>query len=120
MEPKGYVLFIVLSNAKNLKTVLKCLKSFNITGATVMDSVGSANLYSMDDIYIPMIASSMKNLDYSSTHGKTVFSVIKDEDTVLKVMDKIEHALNIDIKNLGKGIMFTVPIYSMKGLIEHQ
>ncbi|NLK97401.1 hypothetical protein [Defluviitalea saccharophila] len=119
MKPKGYVLFVVLSNAKNLKAVLKCLKKINITGATVMDSVGSASLYSMDDIYIPMIASSMKNLDSGRTYGKTLFSVVKDEATVLKAMDEIEHTLNLDIKNPGKGIMFSIPIYSMKGIIEH-
>ncbi|NLM12467.1 MAG: hypothetical protein GX209_01815 [Epulopiscium sp.] len=119
MKPKGYVLFVVLSNAKNLKTVLKCLKKINITGATIIDSIGSASLYSMDDIYIPMIASSMKDLDTQKSYGKTLFSVVKDEETVLKAMDEIEDVLNLDIKNPGKGIMFSVPIYSMKGITEH-
>jgi nitrogen regulatory protein PII len=119
MKAKGYVLFVVLSNAKNLKAVLKCLKKINIKGATVVDSVGSASLYSSDDIFIPMIASSMKNIDSSRTYGKTLFSVIKDEDTVIKAMDAIECTLNIDIQNPGKGIMFSIPIYAMKGIIEH-
>lgn len=117
MKPKGYVLFVILSNAKSLKPVLKCLNQMNITQFTVMDSVGSASLYSSDDVYVPMIGSSMKRIDSEKSFGKTLFSIIKDEDTVIKIMDVIEDILNIDIKQLGKGIMFTVPIYTGTDII---
>ncbi|WP_058486235.1 hypothetical protein [Defluviitalea phaphyphila] len=119
MKPKGYVLFIVLRSAKYLKSVLKALKEINVTRATVLDSIGSASLYSLDDIYIPMVGGTMRSIDNIDTYGKTIFSLIKDEETVIKAMDAVEAILNMDIKKPGKGIMFSVPIYSIKGVIEN-
>ncbi|NLK21928.1 MAG: hypothetical protein GX308_07580 [Epulopiscium sp.] len=117
MKPKGYILFTTLSNIKSLKLVLKCLKELGISGATVMDSIGSANLYNFDDIYVPMIASSMKSVDSVRSYGKTVFSVIKDEDTLIKAMDELENILDLNINDLGKGIMFSIPIYVSMGVL---
>lgn len=88
---RSYVLFIVIQDNSKAKQVLKELESIGITGATVMDTMGSAS-------------------------NKTVFSVVKNEEMVILAMDRVETMLEIDHKT-NKGIMFTVPLVGEMGLL---
>ena len=111
---KAYVLFIVIQEHYKVKGVLEVLEKVGVSGATVMDTMGAAKLaiptYNMYDLASPMV-----DLALASNFNKTIFSVIRNEETVLIAMDAIEKILEMDRTKTGKGIMFTVPLVGQMG-----
>lgn len=113
---KAYVLFIVIQEHYKAKVVLEKLEEIGVPGATVVDTMGAASLaiptYNMYDLASPTI-----DLALTSNFNKTIFSVVPNEQTVLKAMDEVAKILEIDESSAGKGIMFTVPLVGQMGLL---
>lgn len=113
---KAYVLFIVIQEPYKVKAVLEILEKIGVSGATVMDTMGAAKLaiptYNMYDL-----ASPMADLALTANFNKTIFSVVRNEETVLIAMDAVEQILEIDGTKTGKGIMFTIPLVGQMGLL---
>lgn len=98
------------------KAVLEKLEEIGVTGATVIDTMGAASLaiptYNIYDLTSPTI-----DLALTSNFNKTIFTVVRNEATVLLAMDEIEKILGLQEAKTGKGIIFTVPLVGQMGLL---
>jgi nitrogen regulatory protein PII len=104
------VLFIVLNNTDYLEDVLSLLVEHNVNGATILDSQGMGSTIVNNDISsIPLFGSLKSLLKDSHPYSKTIFTVIKDQDKLYKVVQAIKCLLKEE-KKPNAGIMFTVPV----------
>lgn len=110
MKGKGYLLFVVLNDVKKLKTILQETKKIGLHYPIVLDTIGSSNLYSSEDLYVPILASTMKSIEAGVVYNKTILFNIPEEEDVIQAMDIIDGILELDTKTTGKGILFSVPI----------
>ncbi|MCT4596831.1 MAG: hypothetical protein N4A50_02975 [Vallitalea sp.] len=111
-----YILFIVVNDIKKTKTIKKKLAQLDISRYTVVDTYGISGIEGYDMSFSSsMMFGSMSNVD-NKKYNKTVFVALPSEEVANKVMNEIEKVLDLDKNKLGKGIMFTVPIYKSHGI----
>lgn len=110
------LLFFVLNKTEKLDEVLTEFASRNISGATVIDSMGMARLlnHKHDEDEIPFLGSLRAFLNPERVSNKVIFTVIKDEQ-LNDVVDAIESVVG-DITCEDTGVVFSVPIDFTKGL----
>lgn len=109
-----YVLFIVLNDLDKLKEVLAALKSADVRGATIIDSVGAGAMMEEEFLGSPLIGGFMRNLSGNYGSNKTIFSVIEREEQVDRAMAAVEKVLG-DMDKPGTGMMFVLPVVKFKG-----
>ncbi|NLL69509.1 MAG: hypothetical protein GX238_00080 [Epulopiscium sp.] len=112
---KGYVLFIILNHVKDVKRVMSILKKYGAQ-ATMMDTLGAASLYEKQEAYDTMIAGRRQSLGQGKKYNKTIFTVLSTEEAVVKIMDEVEEYLGITPDSLGRGFLFTIPMYTFRGI----
>ncbi|HYE82809.1 MAG TPA: hypothetical protein VEG39_11690 [Clostridia bacterium] len=110
-----YVLFVVLNQPEHLGEIVRKLKDVGIHSATIIDSVGTAQLRSSMGKEIPFIGSLMRSLDEVGDNNKTMFTVVDSKKQAIKIMDEIEKICGGDMSKPGTGIMFTIPIDMVRG-----
>lgn len=104
------VLFLVLNNPDYLEDVLALLIDHGVEGATILESQGMGSTIVNNGISdIPLFGSLKSLLKDSHPYNKTIFTVIKDQDRLYKVVQAIKHLLKEE-KNSDVGLMFTIPI----------
>lgn len=104
------VLFLILNNPDYLEDVLSVFTSNGVRGATILESQGMGSTIVNDMITDLPLFGSLKNLlKDSHVYNKTIFSIIKDEDKLKKVIQDLRQLQEEDI-NSGVGIIFTIPI----------
>lgn len=107
------LLVFVLNRAEELAPVLEKLETSGFGGATVLSSSGMARTLSK---YFggSLLGTLYAMTDTSQDESKTVFMIIKDENTE-KVVSLIEKEIgSFDSPNTG--IVFTVPVDFAKGI----
>lgn len=109
-----YILFIVVNDVKKTKQVKKKLTALDISRYTVIDTFG-VSAVDCNMKMSSMIFGSISNVDYKK-YNKTIFVALPSEEAALRVMDEVGKVLELDKSKLGKGIMFTVPIYRSHGV----
>ena len=103
-------LIIVLNKTEHLDKVLSLLVKHNVKGATILESQGMGSTIVNNDISdIPLFGSLKNLLKDSHPYNKTIFTVIKDQDKLYKVVDAVKHILK-DEEKPDAGFMFTVPV----------
>ncbi|MCT4542269.1 MAG: hypothetical protein N4A63_01865 [Vallitalea sp.] len=107
----NYMLFIVINDIKKTKHIKKKLKELDISRYTVVDTFG---INAFNNKMSSMMMGSISNVDLKK-YSKTIFLAMPSEEATIKLMDEISKVLELDSK-LGKGIMFTVPIYKSLGI----
>lgn len=110
-----YVLFVVLNQPEHLGEIVRKLKDVGIYSATIIDSVGTAQLQRNMGREIPFIGSLMRSLDEVGDNNKTMFTVVDSKKQAIKIMDEIEKICGGDMSKPGTGIMFTIPIDIVRG-----
>lgn len=110
-----YILFIVVNDIKRVKHIKKKLASLDISRYTVIDSFGETAFDGCRMGMSNMMLGSLSNID-NKKYNKTLFVALPSEKMVLKVMDEMEEVLGMKKGQVGKGIMFTVPIYRSLGV----
>ncbi len=110
-----YVLFVVLNQPEHLGEIIRKLKVVGIHSATIIDSVGTAQLSKSMSREIPFIGSLMRNFDEIGDNNKTMFTVVDSKEQAVKIMDEIEKICGGDMSKPGTGIMFTIPIDMARG-----
>ena len=104
------VLFLVLNNPEYLEDVLSLLVEHDVQGATILESQGMGSTIVNNGISdIPLFGSLKNILKDSHPYNKTIFTLIKDEDKLYKVVEAIKHLLN-DGNKSDVGLMFTLPV----------
>ena len=110
-----YVLFVVLNQLEHLGEIVKKLKDVGIYSATIIDSVGTAQLRKSMGKEIPFIGSLMRSFDEVGDNNKTMFTVVDSKKQAAKIMGEIEKICGGDMSKPGTGIMFTIPIDMVRG-----
>ena len=105
------LLVLILNKVEKLEEVLEGFIELGITGATVIESVGMGQIISEE---VPIFAGLRFMFTGAKPHNKTILSVIREdkEESVINVLQKILGDLN----KSGTGIVFTIPLDSVKGL----
>ena len=106
------LLIIILNKAEKLEEVLEGFIEIGVSGATVIDSVGMGHIISEE---VPIFAGLSFMFAGAKPHNKTIFSVIQDEkeESVIHLLKNILGDLN----KQGTGIVFTIPVDRVEGLM---
>lgn len=111
------LLVFVLSETERLDAILTAFAAANISGATVLESVGMARFLSRkhDEDEIPILGSlrTFLNPDIVA-QGNVIFMVIEDEQ-VSEAVNAIESSV-CDLNEKDSGIVFTIPVDFTKGI----
>ncbi|MFV0255453.1 MAG: hypothetical protein ACK5G7_04935 [Erysipelotrichaceae bacterium] len=107
------LLFFVLNKLDCLDDLLKGFSDNKISGATVIDSTGLAHLLAENDYGFGMLRTL---LDLSRSQNKTIFMVC--EKSEVKNIEKIIEESVGNLNEPNTGVLFTVPVSYVKGIIK--
>ncbi|MFZ5969043.1 MAG: hypothetical protein ACOYVK_17955 [Bacillota bacterium] len=107
-----YALFLILNDVYLLDDVLEVFYEFGV-GATTIDSVGMGKVLLQHNVDVPIFSSIQKLLEGDKPYNKTIVSVIRNEEKLRKITDRINRDLEITRK--GVGFMFVVPVLECYG-----
>ncbi len=105
------LLVIVLNNREKLQEVLSALLELDITGATIMDTEGLAQLLAAE---VPIFAGLRQLVGETRPSSKTVFALSSDDDIVRRV-DLLLKTTGTDFSEPGTGVMFSVTVDDVIG-----
>ena len=110
------ILVLVLSRYEKLDALLVELKDAGITGATVINSTGMAQVISRESDYL--LGSLRTYLTPQREDNRTVFIVLKQEkvETAKSVIHKVIGSLS----EPGTGILFLAPTLYVEGIPTEQ
>jgi len=108
------VLVVVLNREEHVRILLERFPEIDVRGATVISSTGMGQLLAAD---VPIFSTLSKLLSGASNRVEnyTVFSVIRTEETLEKAITLV-HEIVGDLKDVGSGILFVVPVTRIEGL----
>jgi nitrogen regulatory protein PII len=105
-----YVLVIVLNETNFLNDILAKFVDLGVKGATILDSQGMAGVIVDEEINdIPLFGALKNIIKGTGKYNKTIFTVLKNEELVERVVDAVQEVLNGDAK-ATTGFMFSVPV----------
>ncbi|NLC04273.1 MAG: hypothetical protein GX787_08360 [Tissierellia bacterium] len=110
------VLFIVLNEIEYLDEILDSFVEIGVRGATVLDSQGMGSVITNSGSgREPFFGAIRSFLDNSRPYNKTIFTVIEDEELLLKAVHTVKGIVG-DITKPGVGMMFTLPVGNVYGM----
>lgn len=110
-----YALFLILNDPDKLDAINGIFYDVG-TGATTIDSNGMGKVLLEHDVDIPIFAGLRKLVEGNKPYNKTIFSVIRCEEKLRIVVDRIKEELQMgtgDMKNIG--FIFVVPVLECHG-----
>ncbi|MCD6407386.1 hypothetical protein J7L81_05910 [Candidatus Aerophobetes bacterium] len=110
------LLVFVLNKEELLEEVLQAFVEAGIPGATILDSEGMGRFLTYE---LPLFADFREFMKGNKPYNKTIFSVVEDEGKVKKVEELIEKICG-SLSEPGTGILFTLPVDYVKGLIREK
>lgn len=110
------VLFIVLNEPEYLDAILDSFVEIGVKGATILDSQGMGSAITNSGGGREQFFGAIRSfLDTSRPYNKTIFTVIEDEDVLIKAIKSVKFILG-DIYKPGVGMMFTLPVNNIYGM----
>lgn len=110
------VLFIVLNEPEYLDQILDSFVEIGVRGATILDSQGMGSAITNSGKGHEQFFGAIRSfLDNSRPYNKTIFTVIEDEEVLLKAVHTVKEILG-DITKPGVGMMFTLPVGNIYGM----
>ena len=106
----------MLNKEELLEEVLQAFVEAGIPGATILDSEGMGRFLTYE---LPLFADFREFMKGNKPYNKTIFSVVEDEGKVKKVEELIEKICG-SLSEPGTGILFTLPVDYVKGLIREK
>ncbi len=110
------LLVFVLNNEEFLEEVLEAYVEAGVTGATILDSEGMGRFLAYE---VPLFAAFKEFMKGNKPYNKTILSVVKDMQTVDRVRKLVDPLIG-GLDNGGTGIMFTVPVDWVSGLVPEE
>ncbi len=104
------LLFFVLNKEELLEELLEAFLELNISGATILDSIGMGAIITHD---IPIFAGFKNLMQGSRPANKTIITVIEDH-MVEKVVREIERIVG-SLNEPGNGILVVIPVEKVFG-----
>jgi len=105
------VLVFILNKEELLEEVLEVFLELNISGATILDSVGMGSILARD---IPIFAGFRNLMEGSRPANKTIVTIVPD-DLVEKTVKAIEQVVG-SLDEPGNGVAFVLPLEAVYGL----
>jgi nitrogen regulatory protein P-II 1 len=115
-EPCMKLLVFILNKEEFLEAVLEAYVEADITGATILDSEGMGRFLAYE---VPLFADFKDFIKGNKPHNKTIISVVKDENTVRRLVPLIEESVG-SLDDPGTGVMFTLPVDWAVGLLRSE
>ena len=112
-----HLLVEVLEQTEHLPALLEGFAKIGVTGTTILDSIGMGRVFVKSGAEVPAIDVIRQVLANGKPSNKTILAVIRDEETLQKAIDVIRSFCG-DLNDPGKGILFTVRLDYVEGLIE--
>ncbi len=111
----AHLVVLVLDDPNRCHEVLRAWEEAGVPGATILESTGMARMARgiWDDL--PLVPSMRDILAGRELHHRTVFAVVKDEETVDRLFAATQQVLG-DLDLHHTGIMFSVPVTRVAGL----
>jgi nitrogen regulatory protein P-II 1 len=106
------LLIAVINEEEKLDEILSGLIELGVTGATVLRSEGMGRVVSHD---IPIFAGLDMLASRSRPQNQTIFSVIRDDETVDRVIALLQEICG-NLEDPATGIVFTIPVNRVVGL----
>ncbi|SJZ58579.1 P-II family nitrogen regulator [Selenihalanaerobacter shriftii] len=106
------LLVMVIEKNDDLDKILEKFQEIGIQGVTILDSMGTGHLLTED---ISIFGRLMQFAEGNKKYNKTVFTIIKDERTMNKVVSTVEEVVG-DIDHPHTALVFTIPLGMVKGL----
>ena len=105
------LLLFILNKEEHLEEILEMFLELDITGATIIESIGMGRILAHD---IPIFAGFRNLMQDTRPGNKTIFTVIHDEkvELVIKGIEQICGCLD----DPGSGILITLPVSSVFGI----
>mgnify|MGYP001150787855 CR=1 FL=1 len=110
------LLVFILNNEEFLEEVLEAYVEAGVTGATILDSEGMGRFLAYE---VPLFAGFKEFMKGNKPYNKTILSVVRDDETVKQVRSIIDELVG-GLDNPGTGIMFTVPVDWVSGLVPQE
>lgn len=107
-----HLLICVVNNTASVNEIVGGFVRIGVTGATVIDSHGTAEIA---ESQVPVFAGFRHLVQSNRRPNRTVFSVIKDDETLERAMAVVEEVVG-NLEDSATGIMFAVPVTHVKGL----
>lgn len=106
------LLICVLNRPEAVEDVLAAFLEIGVTGCTIVDTKGMGKIVSQD---IPIFAGFKNMFSGAREANVTIFSVM-DAELVDRAMEIVEETYT-SFSEPSSGIIFTVPVNKVKGLI---
>ena len=105
------LLLFVLNKEEHLEEVLEVFLELNISGATIIDSIGMGRILAHD---IPIFAGFRNLMQESRPGNKTIMTVVSEDkiDLIIKGIEQICGPLD----EPGSGVLITLPVGIVKGI----
>lgn len=105
------LLLFILNKEEHLEAILEMFLELDITGATIIESIGMGRILAHD---IPIFAGFRNLMQDTRPGNKTIFTVLHDEK-VEQVKKGIEQICG-NLDEPGSGILFTIPVSNVFGI----
>ncbi|MEN6571730.1 MAG: hypothetical protein ABFD24_07810 [Anaerolineaceae bacterium] len=112
-----YLILFVLHDTSKLEQVLKGWTGAGVNGITILLSTGFRRIsksYVLGE-EIPLIFNLEDILEHEESTNRTLFSVVKDEETVDRVVE-VTQSLIGDLNQPNTGILTVLPVTRAYGL----
>ncbi len=107
------VLFIILNKIECLEEILEAFGEEHISGATVLESRGMAQVLCENDSDTPFMTSLCALFEPSHSENRTIMVVLEDEK--IPVVSRIMNEITGGLENHDTGIMFAMPVTYTEG-----
>lgn len=109
-----HALFLVLNETRLLDEIHELFYGLEV-GATTLDSMGMGKVLLEHDVNRALFYNMKSILEGHKPYNKTVISVIRDEEKLNLVVDKLKEMLGDINKKPGVGFMFVIPVLHCDG-----
>jgi nitrogen regulatory protein P-II 1 len=109
---EAHLLVCIVSNTAKVNEIIGRLAEIGVTGATVIDSHGTAQILAEQ---VPVFAGFRQLLRGDREANRTILSVVRDTETLERAMDTISEACG-GFSEASTGIAFAVPVTQVRGL----
>ena len=112
-----YLMVQVLEQTGQLTSLLEGFAGIGVTGTTVLDSIGMGRILLESGADVPAIQVIKDVVEKGQPTNKTIFAVVADKETLDKAIAVVRSFCG-DLNEPGKGILFTLPLDFVEGLLK--
>ncbi len=112
-----HLIVLILECTEQCHDILKIWEDAGALGATILESTGLGRVQGKlrdDLLFMPSFRDLLKA---DELHNRTIFTVVNDEETLERVLEDTQRAIDFDQPNTG--LLFVMPVSRVIGLKRH-